>query len=121
MRSEAVSQRVRRGRRRARFAKADLPVQPYQPVRNRIIRGKSIWVPAVLRGNAIPNKVLVEMVNLSNKKDAALLAAARDRERLADALLRSLELHFERTERGRRSAGPRPARPAAARPEPGPA
>ena len=93
VRSEAVS---------TRFAKiivdaygdAGLPIQPYQPVRNRIIRGKSIWVPAVLRGNMIPNKVLVEMVNLSNSEDAAILASARQRQRLADALFHSIMDYF---------------------------
>jgi N-acetylmuramoyl-L-alanine amidase len=72
------------------FREQGLPIQPYQPVRNRIIRGRSIFVPAVLRGNAVPNKVLVEMVNLSNHQDAALLARAKDRERLAEALYQAL-------------------------------
>jgi N-acetylmuramoyl-L-alanine amidase len=54
-----------------------LPIQPYQPVRNRIIRGKQRWVPAVLRGNEIPTKVLVEMLNLSNREDARLLGSAQ--------------------------------------------
>ena len=66
-------------------------------MRNRIIRGKSKFVPAVLRGNAIPTKVLIEMVNLSNKKDAKILAAAKDRERLAGAIYHSLFLHFGET------------------------
>ncbi|MHC4934418.1 MAG: hypothetical protein ACYTGV_19770, partial [Planctomycetota bacterium] len=96
VRSEAVSTKYAKSVIRA-FREAGLPVQPYQPVRNRIIRGKSVWVPAVLRGNVVPSKVLVEMVNLSNPKDAALLAKAKDRERLADALLRSLLLHFGET------------------------
>jgi N-acetylmuramoyl-L-alanine amidase len=79
----------------AGFKKAGLPVQPYQPMRNRIIRGKSIYVPAVLRGNAIPTKVLVEMVNLKNRDDAALLASAKKRDLVADALHRSLLSHFD--------------------------
>jgi N-acetylmuramoyl-L-alanine amidase len=79
----------------ADFRKADLPVQPYQPVRNRIIRGKSVYVPAVLRGNAIPTKVLVEMVNLKNKEDASLLASAKRRDALAEALFKSLLRHFD--------------------------
>ena len=59
-------------------------------MRNRIIRGRSIYVPAVLRGNVVPNKVLVEMVNLSNHQDAVLLARARDREPLAEAMYQAL-------------------------------
>jgi N-acetylmuramoyl-L-alanine amidase len=94
IRSEAVSLKYADSVVKA-FKRAGLPVQPYQPVRNRIIRGKSVWVPAVLRGNAIPNKVLVEMVNMKNREDAALLAAAAKRELLAEALLESLKLHFD--------------------------
>jgi N-acetylmuramoyl-L-alanine amidase len=96
IRSEAVSNRLANAVVKG-FEQEKLPVQPYQPVRNRIIRGKSKFVPAVLRGNAIPTKVLIEMVNLSNKKDAQLLAAAKDRERLARAVYRSLFLHFGET------------------------
>ncbi len=93
VRSEAVSQKFAEAVVRS-FRKHDLPVQPYQPVRHRIIRGRSTFVPAVLRGNAVPTKVLVEMVNLSNKRDAALLARAKDRERLADALYQALLEHY---------------------------
>jgi N-acetylmuramoyl-L-alanine amidase len=48
----------------------------------------------VLRGNIIPTKVLVEMVNLNNPEDAALLGRAADRERLAKSLASALALHF---------------------------
>jgi N-acetylmuramoyl-L-alanine amidase len=48
----------------------------------------------VLRGNAVPTKVLVEMLNLANPEDATLLASARERERLARALLRALHDHY---------------------------
>lgn len=93
IRSEAVSQKF--GEEIVRtFRSEGLPVQPYRPVRNRIIRGRSIFVPAVLRGNAVPTKVLVEMVNVSNSRDAALLASARDRDRLADALYQALFGYF---------------------------
>jgi N-acetylmuramoyl-L-alanine amidase len=68
------------------FRQEKLPVQPYQPVRNRILRGRSVFVPAVLRGNEIPTKVLVEMVNLSHPGDAALLGSTAGRERMARAL-----------------------------------
>jgi len=93
IRSEAVSQKLAEEIVRA-FHVGKLPIQPYQPVRNRIIRGRSTFVPAVLRGNTVPTKVLVEMVNLSNASDAALLASARERERLAEALFQSLLVHY---------------------------
>ena len=86
----------------ASFEDEGLPVQPYQPVRDRIIRGSQRFVPAVLRGNQVPSKVLVEMVNLSNREDAALLASARGRQRMAEAILRGLSSRLE---------GEAPARP----------
>jgi len=96
VRSEAVSQKFA-GEIVDAFRAEGLPIQPYQPVRNRIIRGRSIFVPAVLRGNVVPTKVLVEMVNLSNHRDAALLASARDRDRLAEALYLALLRHYGAT------------------------
>jgi N-acetylmuramoyl-L-alanine amidase len=93
LRSEAVS----RGLAEhivAGFRAEGLPVQSYQPVRDKVIRGKSRWVPAVLRGNAVPSKALVEMLNLANPEDAELLGSARVREQLAEALLRGILGHF---------------------------
>ena len=69
-------------------------MQKHQPVRNRIIRGKSRFVPAVLRGNAIPTKVLVELLNLSNAEDASILASATERSRLASGIVDALYAHF---------------------------
>ena len=93
VRSEALSKQLGEAIVRE-FRNADLPVQSYQPVRNRIIRGKNKFVPAVLRGNMIPTKVLVEMVNISNKKDAELLKKAKDRKRMAEAIYSGLFRHF---------------------------
>ena len=93
VRSEAVS-REYADRVVESFEQHDLPVQPFQPVRDKVIRGRSRWVPAVIRGNEVPTKVLVEMLNLSNREDAALMATALARERLATALLESLYSHF---------------------------
>ncbi len=102
VRSEAVSRRLATGVVEA-FRKEGLPVQPYHPVRDRVIRGRQTWLPAVLRGNAVPAKILVEMVNMSNPQDASLLGAARDRDRLARALLRGIASYFGEAQSG--SAG----------------
>jgi N-acetylmuramoyl-L-alanine amidase len=93
VRSEAVSRKLADSIV-ASIRQAGLPVQPYQPVRNKIIRGKKRWVPAVLRGNAVPAKVLVEMLNLSNREDARLLASAKTRDQLARAIQLALFRHF---------------------------
>ncbi len=97
VRSEAVSTKLAEsllaGMRRER-----LPVGEYKPVRDRIIRGRhNYFVPAVLRGNQVPAKVLVEMLNLANKDDAALLGSAQDRERLAVGIARGLFAYFGET------------------------
>jgi N-acetylmuramoyl-L-alanine amidase len=93
LRSEAVSRKLAGSIVKA-LKKSDLPVQPYQPIRERVIRGGEVWLPAVLRGNAIPTKVLIEMVNLNNPDDATLLGRSADRDRLARALAGALADHF---------------------------
>src|SRR6185436_2992787 len=89
LRSEAVSRKLAASLVRE-LRKGDLPIQPFQPIRDRVIRGDEIWLPAVLKGNAVPAKVLIEMVNMSNEDGAALLARAADRDRLAASLARGL-------------------------------
>ena len=89
LRSEAVSRKLAAALVRE-LKRSDLPVQAYQPVRDRVIRGREVWLPAVLKGNAVPNKVLIEMVNLNNPEDAALLGRAADRDRLSKALVAGL-------------------------------
>jgi N-acetylmuramoyl-L-alanine amidase len=93
VRSEAVSLKLAAAIVKS-FKKADLPTQAYQPVRERVIRGGEVWLPAVLKGNAVPAKVLVEMVNLNNTDDASLLGRAASRDRLAKALAAALSDYF---------------------------
>ena len=93
LRSEAVSRKLAAAIVKD-LKRGNLPVQPYQPVRDRVIRGHEVWLPAVLRGNTVPAKVLVEMVNLNNPSDAALLGRASDRTRLAQSLTNALVDYF---------------------------
>ena len=69
-----------------------------------MIRGKRIWLPAVIRANAIPAKVLIELVNLSNSEDARLLGSAAERERLAEGLMLGLFDYFGERPPARRDA-----------------
>lgn len=71
-------------------------VHPYQPVRASVLRGGSRWVPAVLRYNRVPTSVLVEICNLTNEDDRALLQTARFREKLALGLAAGLAEAFSR-------------------------
>jgi N-acetylmuramoyl-L-alanine amidase len=93
VRAEAVSRRLAGAIVRS-FGRASLPVQPVKPVRNEVIRGGGRWLPAVLRGNAIPASVLVELVNMGNPDDAALLATASARDHMAGALFGSIYSYF---------------------------
>jgi N-acetylmuramoyl-L-alanine amidase len=93
VRSEAVSRKLAESVVRELRA-AGLPVQTIKPIRDRVLRGDASWVPAVLRGNAIPAKLLIEVVNLSNAEDAALLGAGKERQRMAEALGAALLRHY---------------------------
>ena len=110
-RSEAVSRAF--ADRIVRALRDDsLPVQAFRPVRERVIRGGADWLPAVLRGNAVPTKVLVEILNLANADDAGMLADPAVRERLARALLASLISHFGGGRAASANGDPRaPSRP----------
>ena len=101
VRSEAVSRKLAASVVEA-FRDEGLPVQPFKPVRDRVIRGRSVFLPAILRGNAVPAKILVEVANLGNEQDAALLARPAERQKIARALRSALLSHF---------GEPRPAKP----------
>ncbi|MCB1034003.1 MAG: N-acetylmuramoyl-L-alanine amidase, partial [Acidobacteria bacterium] len=57
------------------FSRRGLGVHPDQPVRQKIYRGRRPWVPAVLRYNAVPASLLLEVCNLANDRDRQLLTS----------------------------------------------
>src|SRR5262249_46195941 len=72
------------------FRAADLPLHAFEPVRGHVIRGGGEWVPAILRYNRIPARVLVEICNLNNPEDRNLLRTRQYREKVAGALVEAL-------------------------------
>ena len=72
------------------FRAAGLPLHDFQPVRQNVIRGGREWVPAILRYNRIPTRVLVEVCNLNNPEDRQLLVTPAFRDRVARALVSAL-------------------------------
>lgn len=74
----------------AAFRSASLPLHPFDPIRRNVIRGGREWVPAILRYNRIPARVLVEVCNLNNPEDRQLLQTAAYREHVAEALVDAL-------------------------------
>ena len=74
----------------AAFRAAALPLHAFDPIRRNVIRGGREWVPAILRYNRIPARVLVEVCNLNNPEDRRLLRTRDYREGVAEALLDGL-------------------------------
>ncbi len=70
--------------------RSGLLVHPFSPVRTHVIRSGREWVPAVLRYNRIPNRVLVEIANLGNAEDRSLVVTRTFRQRVADAVAAGL-------------------------------
>ncbi|MBK9065118.1 MAG: N-acetylmuramoyl-L-alanine amidase [Acidobacteria bacterium] len=71
-----------------------LPVHSFSPVRTHVIRSGREWVPAVLRYNRVPNRALVEVANLGNEEDRALIVTKAFREQLAESLASGLVAFF---------------------------
>jgi N-acetylmuramoyl-L-alanine amidase len=72
-----------------------LRVHPHNPVRDAIVRTRDRpYVPAVLRNNVVPTKILLETVNLANRKDAELMRKPSFREAMAEAIVEALRVHY---------------------------
>ncbi|HEY2738580.1 MAG TPA: N-acetylmuramoyl-L-alanine amidase, partial [Thermoanaerobaculia bacterium] len=78
----------------ASFAGLSLPVHPFSPVRDKIIRDKSVWVPAVLRYNSVPAKMLLEVCNLNNEQDRKLLQTRTYRQKVSEAVVEGLLAYY---------------------------
>jgi N-acetylmuramoyl-L-alanine amidase len=92
----------------AAFRTAALPLHAFDPIRRNVIRGGREWVPAILRYNRIPARVLVEVCNLNNPEDRRLLRTHEYRQGVAEALLEGLVSFYggARGGRGVSSAAP---------------
>ena len=83
------------------FRRRGVAVHPYDPVRERIIRRRRSWVPAVLRCSEVPVQVLIEVSNLSNLADSRLISDPAYRQKVAEAYIDALHLYY-----GEPSPGP---------------
>lgn len=68
------------------FGKAELAVHPYKPVRDNVVRSGREWVPAVIRYNKVPTRLLLEICNLGNEEDRRLVATRTHRIATAAAI-----------------------------------
>ena len=88
--SEALSRRLA-GELLGSLREQEMGVHKHKPVRDRIIRGRGRqYVPAVLRYNAIPPKVLLEVCNLANAQDRKLIQTQSWREKMAESVVEGL-------------------------------
>jgi N-acetylmuramoyl-L-alanine amidase len=72
------------------FDERGLKVHPFNPVRDNVVRDDREWVPAVIRYNLVPTRALLEICNLGNKRDRALLKTQKWREDTAQAIYRGI-------------------------------
>jgi N-acetylmuramoyl-L-alanine amidase len=91
----------------AAFRSAGLPLHAFEPIRRNVIRGGREWVPAILRYNRIPARVLVEVCNLNNPEDRDLLRTRAYREAVAAALVEALIDFYGGEATGQVAAGAR--------------
>jgi N-acetylmuramoyl-L-alanine amidase len=72
------------------FDTAGLAVHPDKPVREKVIRKRREWVPAVLRYNTVPAQVLLEVCNLSNSEDRELIQTREFRQKVAERIVQGI-------------------------------
>ncbi|KAA3657823.1 MAG: N-acetylmuramoyl-L-alanine amidase [Calditrichaeota bacterium] len=65
------------------FKRNGMPIHEVRPIRPFVYRNNSKWAPAIVRYSKVPNSILLEVVNMSNKHDLALLKDHRFRQKTA--------------------------------------
>jgi N-acetylmuramoyl-L-alanine amidase len=68
------------------FRRGGLKVHPFNPVRDNVVREGGAWVPAVIRYNLVPTRMLLEICNLGNRRDRELIRTKRYRQQVAEAI-----------------------------------
>ena len=74
----------------ASLDRSGLQVHPFNPVRDNVVRNGREWVPAVIRYNKVPTRLLLEVCNMGNRKDLAMMKTRRYRQSLAEAIYRGI-------------------------------
>jgi N-acetylmuramoyl-L-alanine amidase len=79
----------------ASLERNEIAVHENQPVRDRVLRGRRQWVPAVLRYTAAGNAVLVEVCNIGNPDDREQILQYEWRERFARAVVEGIAAAYD--------------------------
>lgn len=72
------------------FERNGLRVHPFAPVRDNVVRRGNEWVPAVIKYNQVPTRLLLEICNLGNQKDRELVMTRKYRQQVAEAIYRGI-------------------------------
>lgn len=80
------------------FRSSGLAIHPDKPIREKVIRQRRAWVPAVLRYNAIPAQVLVEVCNLANSSDRKLVQTREFRQQVAKSIVSGVLNYYGQAE-----------------------
>jgi N-acetylmuramoyl-L-alanine amidase len=80
------------------FESKGLKVHPFNPVRDNVVRNGREWVPAVIRYNVVPTRLLLEVCNLGNEKDRKLMTTKAYRQHVAEAVVDGLRSFFDEDE-----------------------
>jgi N-acetylmuramoyl-L-alanine amidase len=76
------------------LGKYDIKIHDEKPIRNHVVRGRRSYVPAVIRHNIVPTKILLEVANLKNYDDNRLIADHEFREKYAAAFVDALTQYY---------------------------
>ena len=71
-----------------------LNVHPFNPVRDNVVRDGREWVPAIIRYNLVPTRLLLEVCNLGNRNDRALIKTRKYRQHVSEAIYEGLAKFF---------------------------
>jgi N-acetylmuramoyl-L-alanine amidase len=93
--SEGLSRRLAEHLLRS-FQRRGLAVHKEKAIRDRIIRCSRCraFVPAVVRYNAVPTKLLLEICNMNNAEDRRLLTTRAFRQNVAHAVVDGILAHY---------------------------
>jgi len=72
------------------FRRMQIPVHAYNPVRSYVYRHDSKWAPGIIRYSRVPVSILLEAANLSNRDDLWRIRSASFRQKLAEAVVRTV-------------------------------
>ncbi len=94
-RSEGLSRQLA-GHLLESFRRHRLAIYHEKPIRDRIIRCRRCrpWVPAVVRYNAVPAKLLLEVCNLNNPQDRKLIRTREFRQSMAEAIVDGILAYY---------------------------